>query len=225
MNDKQPLDEWLKELMQQDDPQLRMTDKQARIVAAAAEIFASKGFAAASTSEIAQRAGVAEGTIFRHYRTKKDLLLSIVAPVMSRIVAPFVMRDFGRVFEDRYDSFDQFLRAVIDNRILFLKKNMSILKIFVQEVPFHPDLQEQFQKVVLKQVLARMTVIVDRFREDGMLIDLPSTTIIRLAVSTMIGYVIVRALYGEKEGADWDDEQERQATIDFIMRGLAVPSP
>lgn len=225
MMQQQPIDEWLKELMQQDDPQLKMTDKQARIVAAAAEIFARKGFAAASTSEIAQQAGVAEGTIFRHYRTKKDLLLSIVAPVMSRLVTPFVLRDFGRVFEDRYDSFDQFLRAVIENRILFLKKNMSILKIFVQEVPFHPDLQEQFQKVVLKQVMARMTVIVDRFREDGMLIDLPSTTIIRLAVSTMIGYVIVRALYGEQEGAQWDDEKERQATIDFIMRGLAVPSP
>ncbi|QKS43352.1 TetR/AcrR family transcriptional regulator (plasmid) [Paenibacillus cellulosilyticus] len=211
--------------MQQEDPERKMTDKQARIVAAAAEIFARKGFAAASTSEIAQQAGVAEGTIFRHYRTKKDLLLSIVAPVMSRLVTPFVLRDFGRVFEDRYDSFDQFLRAVIENRIIFLKKNMSILKIFVQEVPFHPDLQEQFQKVVIKQVLARMTVIVDRFREDGMLIDLPSSTIIRLAVSTMIGYVIVRAMYGEQEGSQWDDEKERQATIDFIMRGLAVPAP
>lgn len=221
--EQQPIDEWLKELMQQDDPNRSMTDKQARIVAAAAEIFARKGFAAASTSEIAQQAGVAEGTIFRHYRTKKDLLLSIVAPVMSRVVAPFVIRDFGRVFEDRYDSFDQFLRAVIENRIIFLKKHMSILKIFVQEVPFHPDLQEQFQKVVLKQVLSRMTIIVDRFREEGKLIDLPSTTIIRLAVSTMIGYVIVRALYGEQEGAQWDDEMERQATIDFIMRGLAVP--
>ncbi|PWW06137.1 TetR family transcriptional regulator [Paenibacillus cellulosilyticus] len=223
--EQQPIDEWLKELMQQEDPERKMTDKQARIVAAAAEIFARKGFAAASTSEIAQQAGVAEGTIFRHYRTKKDLLLSIVAPVMSRLVTPFVLRDFGRVFEDRYDSFDQFLRAVIENRIIFLKKNMSILKIFVQEVPFHPDLQEQFQKVVIKQVLARMTVIVDRFREDGMLIDLPSSTIIRLAVSTMIGYVIVRAMYGEQEGSQWDDEKERQATIDFIMRGLAVPAP
>jgi AcrR family transcriptional regulator len=222
--ERQPIDEWLKELMQQDDPHRKMTDKQARIVAAAAEIFARKGFAAASTSEIAQQAGVAEGTIFRHYRTKKDLLLSIVAPVMSRLVAPFVMREFGPVLDSRYDSFDQFLRAMIENRIIFLKKHMSVLRIFVQEVPFHPDLQEQFQKVVMKQVLSRMTVIVDRFREDGMLIDLPSTTIIRLAVSTMIGYVIVRTMYGEQEGAQWDDEKERQATIDFIMRGLAVPT-
>src|SRR3569832_2330414 len=141
---KEPIEDWLNELLL-DNTEQKMTEKQIKIVQAAAEIFARKGFAAASTSEIAQMAGVAEGTIFRHYRTKKELLLSIIAPVMSRLVAPFVIRDFGPVLEDRYERFDQFLRAVIDNRIQFLKRHMSIFRILIQDVPFHPDLQEQFQ--------------------------------------------------------------------------------
>ncbi|WP_127531461.1 TetR/AcrR family transcriptional regulator [Paenibacillus kobensis] len=222
---EEPIEEWLKEVLMLDHAESKMTVKQMKIVQAAAEIFARKGFAAASTSEIAQQAGVAEGTIFRHYKTKKDLLLSIVAPVMSRLVAPFVIRDFGKVLENQYESFDQFLRAVIENRIEFLQRHMSIIKIMIQEVPFHPDLQEQFQKIVLAQVLSKMKVVVDRFRAEGKLLDLPSATIIRLTVSSILGYVAVRSLYGHQEDANWDDEAERQATIDFIMRGLAVPSP
>lgn len=66
------IDPWLKELLRLNDEEEKMTDKQIKIVQAAVEIFSEKGFAGSSTSEIAQKAGVAEGTIFRHYKTKKS---------------------------------------------------------------------------------------------------------------------------------------------------------
>ena len=40
------------------------TEKQRRILEAAVEVFAERGFAGTPTAEIAKRAGVAEGTIF-----------------------------------------------------------------------------------------------------------------------------------------------------------------
>lgn len=49
----------------------KMTPKQIAILEAAIEIFSDKGYSAAATSEIAQKAGVAEGTIFRYYKTKR----------------------------------------------------------------------------------------------------------------------------------------------------------
>ena len=55
-----------------------LTEKQKKIIVSAIQSFAEKGYSATSTSEIAKKAGVAEGTIFRHYKTKKDLLLAIV---------------------------------------------------------------------------------------------------------------------------------------------------
>ncbi len=48
-----------------------MTDKKRRIVEAAIHCFAENGYAATATNTIARRAGVAEGTIFRHFETKK----------------------------------------------------------------------------------------------------------------------------------------------------------
>lgn len=41
------------------------------VLKAAVKIFSEKGYSAATTSEIAKEAGVAEGTIFRYFKTKK----------------------------------------------------------------------------------------------------------------------------------------------------------
>lgn len=58
----------------------------ARILAAAREVFAEHG-AAASTEEVAARAGVAVGTVFRHFPTKHDLLAAIMKEVRADLVA------------------------------------------------------------------------------------------------------------------------------------------
>jgi AcrR family transcriptional regulator len=56
----------------------------ARILDAAEEVFSEKG-ASASTEEVASRAGVAIGTVFRHFPTKDDLLAAIVKELMLRL--------------------------------------------------------------------------------------------------------------------------------------------
>lgn len=63
-----------------------MTDKQKKILIAAIDAFSEKGYAATSTSEIAKLAGVAEGTIFRHYKTKKNLLLTLLSSLLSTLI-------------------------------------------------------------------------------------------------------------------------------------------
>ena len=44
---------------------------------AAIEVFSNKEFKTASISEIAQKAGVASGTIYQYFRNKEDLFFSI----------------------------------------------------------------------------------------------------------------------------------------------------
>ncbi|WP_245930105.1 TetR/AcrR family transcriptional regulator [Allonocardiopsis opalescens] len=58
----------------------------ARILAAAEELFEERG-AAASTEEVARRAGVAAGTVFRHFPTKDALLGAIMKELMRRLAA------------------------------------------------------------------------------------------------------------------------------------------
>ncbi|MFF3514372.1 TetR/AcrR family transcriptional regulator [Streptomyces sp. NPDC002573] len=54
------------------------------LVTAAAEAFAEQG-TEVSVSEIAERAGIGKGTVFRHFTTKDDLLAAIVTEKMYRL--------------------------------------------------------------------------------------------------------------------------------------------
>ncbi len=57
-------------------PRLRPAGRatRARLVRAALELFTEQGFRATTTPELAQRAGVAEATIYRHFSGKEALL-------------------------------------------------------------------------------------------------------------------------------------------------------
>ncbi|RTE03580.1 TetR/AcrR family transcriptional regulator [Paenibacillus whitsoniae] len=215
MSDIEP---WLAELLRLNDEEEKMTDKQIKIVQAAVEIFSEKGFAGSSTSEIAQKAGVAEGTIFRHYKTKKKLLLSIVAPIMAKLVAPFAVKDFTKVLEADYPDVEQFLRAVLRNRFEFARKHVHVLKIFLHEIPFHAELREQFKDTVAPLVLEKAYKAIRHFQAQGQLIELPPPAIMRMVATSMIGFVIFRFLLLAEN--DWDDELELERTIQFILHGL-----
>lgn len=56
-----------------------------RVVAAAAQLFASKGYHGTSTREIARLADVNENTIFRHFERKEDLFWSVLRSRCSAI--------------------------------------------------------------------------------------------------------------------------------------------
>jgi TetR/AcrR family fatty acid metabolism transcriptional regulator len=57
--------------------------KHDRILDAAIEVFAEKGFHHARIADIARRAGVADGTIYLYFRNKDDVLLSIFEEKMG----------------------------------------------------------------------------------------------------------------------------------------------
>jgi AcrR family transcriptional regulator len=48
---------------------------------AALELFAEKGYSATSVPDIVQRAGVGHGTFYEYFRSRRDILLAITAPV------------------------------------------------------------------------------------------------------------------------------------------------
>ncbi|MBO8172991.1 MAG: TetR/AcrR family transcriptional regulator [Bacillaceae bacterium] len=212
--------ELLRELLQAGDEQEKMSEKKVKILEAAIEMFSEKGYAATSTSEIARKAGVAEGTIFRHYKTKKDLLMAIVTPVLTRVVAPFLARDFAqKVFEDDYQSYENFIRALIRNRFDFVKKHLPMIKIFLQELAFHPEIKEQYRHIFVEHVYDKFRKIVSHFQQKGEIIELPPETVIRMTITTIVGYLITRFLVLPER--DWDDDVEIEHTIQFLMHGLS----
>src|SRR5881275_1456221 len=71
-------------------PRRRADQKEAtraRIVAAALALFRTRGFDATTTKAIAQRARVAEGTVFNYFPTKEDIALHFLEQEVDHAMA------------------------------------------------------------------------------------------------------------------------------------------
>ncbi|MEE2828927.1 MAG: TetR/AcrR family transcriptional regulator [Myxococcota bacterium] len=196
-----------------------ITEKQRRVLDSALEVFAEQGFSATSTGEIARRAGVAAGTVFRFYRTKKDLLVGVVTPLFKRFVAPQVVREFGKILDADYEDLDAFLRAVFTDRLDWVRKHRLILRVALQETPLHPELKTLWNESVIAELRPRLLGVIERFQSHGMIVDLPPETVARTAASVLLGYAIQR--FFVEPDRDWDDELELESMIAILKRGLS----
>ena len=79
-------------------------DRQASLIAAAASLFAAKGFNGTTTKEIAKAAGVSEALVFKYFPTKRTLYGAILAEkvtvneLLEPVEAAAQKRDDHRVF-------------------------------------------------------------------------------------------------------------------------------
>ena len=69
--------------MKQPKFQRRAEDRPREICAAALEVFAEKGFAAAKLDEIARRAGVSKGTLYLYFKDKEELFRAVVRDTVA----------------------------------------------------------------------------------------------------------------------------------------------
>jgi AcrR family transcriptional regulator len=66
--------------------ELKRQETRARIVDAASDLFAERGFDAVSVVEIARRAGVVEKTVFNHFPVKEGLVFDADPPMRTALL-------------------------------------------------------------------------------------------------------------------------------------------
>jgi AcrR family transcriptional regulator len=190
-----------------------------RIVRAAIEVIAERGFRGAATSEIARRAGVAEGTIFRHFKTKQLLLDHILEPFVERVLAPIAFRDVHRLIDSEYPSFADFLRVFARNRLDVARENLPALRIFLQEVPLSPELRTMVFRHIGRHIIPELLAVIRKYQARGEIRDDPPETVLRILMSMLGGYIVTRLAI--LPDYPWNDDVELERTIGVATRGLA----
>jgi len=104
-------------------------EKRERIVQAARQLFLSKGFHATTTSEIAELADVAKGTLFFHAKSKEALLVLMFQEEVGRSIE----RAFSRV--PKAALIDQ-LTHVFDIMLKENQRSLGLARIFAKELAF-----------------------------------------------------------------------------------------
>lgn len=197
------------------------TAKQQRIVEASISLFAERGYANTSTSEIAKKSGVAEGTIFRHYGTKENLLLSIIVPFLKDSIPHLAREIFEEVNPRNTTRFETFIEALLRNRIAFLRENQELFRVVLKELLYRDALRKELLPLVHSQLFGFFNDALDWFKSQGELKDLPNPVLFRLVATSIASYLAVRFIFTEKE-LEADDDAEVKMMVDFIVRGVGV---
>lgn len=99
-----------------------------KVLVAALNLFANKGYHATTTAEIANKAGVSEGTIYKYFSSKRDLLNSLLTPVLT---------DVRDNFFNKFDlnlNLNDLITFGVKDRLDFINENIDLFKILIQEV-------------------------------------------------------------------------------------------
>ncbi len=104
-----------------------MKNTRSNILSAARELFEKKGFAAATTKEIAALAGVSEVTLFRHFATKRELF----DETLHSCLHPYTVEEYLRsgVTYDLEQDLKHIAYEIRDN----FKKNGPLLRMIMRD--------------------------------------------------------------------------------------------
>ena len=194
-----------------------MTERKRRIVEAAVVTFAEQGFAATSTAELAHRAEVAEATIFRHFGSKKELLLRLVRPLADRVLVPAAIEELGLIREGN-PGFRDVAAAVLKSRVAFADRYAPLLRIVAQELPLQPELRAMFFSSGLRHGVEHLRgVFLELVAAGEIRDDIQPDQLFRWFASLIVGYCGMRAIVPP---GTFDDGSEIDAIVDFMVHGV-----
>ncbi len=194
------------------------TQKKLQIEAAALELFARKGFAGTSTKQIATAAGVAEGTIFRHFPPKKSLLLRICRPFVVEVVAPMASRGLESLVGADYDTLGDFLRALYADRRALTEAHPRTFRVLLQEASLHLELRELLREVFDRHARPHFERQFDALRDKGQLRrDVDDANLLRMIMATFLATAAFSDLVARSDATD------QSQMLAMLEQALAPP--
>lgn len=191
----------------------RVQARRQEILRAAAELFAEKGYQRASVKEIAQRAGIAPGTIYLYFESKGDLLIGLMRRLaeledLDEEIAQAVQGD-ARAF----------LITMFRSRMGRVIEGEETLRAILPQILVQPPLQRQFRRQFVEPAVDLMEHYVETYIERGDIqaVNVPLT--VRAVQGMFMGLLLLRVLGDEELHARWDEVPEVVATL--LFEGLS----
>ena len=166
------------------------------IMQAGLTVFAAEGYAATKLDDVADKAGVAKGTIYIHFKDKQDLFEQMVRdavlPVIARLEGIAETPDLPAelVFKA---LFDLFRTEVLET------KRKDVLRLVMTEGPRFPAIAEFYHREVISRGLKQIGVLLRRAEARGELAHPGIVKFPQLVFAPLIMAVIWDALFARIE--------------------------
>ncbi|MFD1318076.1 TetR/AcrR family transcriptional regulator [Loigolactobacillus zhaoyuanensis] len=189
----------------------KMPKGERAVLLAGLALFAQQGYNGTSTAQIAQQAAVSQATIFKYFKTKQDLLLAIIQPILENLYPRY--RDDFLPELDQYKTLAEIVHFIIQNRYQFLKENAEAFTIVLTELLTNPTVRTLFFKVVQESQPMITQHLLRALKKVGVRQELDLVAIERTIISQLLTYFIQQRLVPQVPVDEQHDLQLIEAQI------------
>ncbi|MCY9806189.1 TetR/AcrR family transcriptional regulator [Lentilactobacillus senioris] len=191
--------------------------KQKQVLKAALDLFAAQGFENTTTKQIATLANVSEGTVYKRFKTKDQLLTAVLKPIIND-VTPQMASEFKQVLTKRqFDSISDLIITIGQDRLQFVFDNQKELRILLGEILKKTERVKEFSQLLTTSIIPAVYNQFDQLKAHHKLVDWDNERIFQYIVSIILSYVTQIVMFS----AQLDLTQILSDTAEFFERGLA----
>jgi AcrR family transcriptional regulator len=192
-----------------DSARTTVEDTRSRILAAARELYASKGSRGTTTREVADRAGVNEATLFRHFGTKTQLLAAMLEYYSTYAKIPAILAGVASLA-----TIEEQLRAISLAIIDQMKDREDLIRVSMAEELSNPE----GLSCAWRAPTEARRMLVDWFESRRVAGELAgeSEWLARVFMSLLFSFVVARKIW-----ADVDLPRERSVAniVEIFLNG------
>jgi AcrR family transcriptional regulator len=191
----------------------RLEHTRSLLLDAAEEVFAEKGFMAASLDDIARAAGYTKGAIYKHFDTKEDLFLAVSDRYWRRYFDNFaeVMSTAGEIGAHELDEIAERWRQLSRDRG---PEHAALGYEFTLYLLRNPDARERVAHKRSEVVAAFEKFIVDGIERRGGAMLIPASTFAQVLIATTDSVVL---------GSQLDDVDLYRPMLEMYMSVIKLP--
>lgn len=192
-----------------------------KILNAAIIEFSTYGFENVTTKDIAKKANVSEGSIFRYFKSKSDLLESAILPSVKEMIPQELNNVSRNLLKNQISlNFKNFLIKFYKNRYQFVLTHYPALKIYFAQLLFDYEGQKRFKRTVFKfESVYFLKLIKEMQRQGEISQDVKPNAIIYEIIVQFVGSIIkLRFMYGNSQKIYKNIDSELNRIVSNIIK-------
>jgi len=197
-------------------PTRRSARTRERIIEAATEVFARRGVHGTRVADIAERAGIAYGLVYHHFRNKEEILTAIFAERWAEYVA------YLEELASTPASFRERMRRLIHFWVETYRNETDLMTVMINEITRSYEFLDSHDITAVLVAFDPIERIIAQGRANGEVRDgldakLATYAVLGVAEMVLTGYVIGTLRRATPEAFAHDEEQ----LLSLLLKGLA----
>lgn len=162
-----------------------------QILDAAAQLFAERGYHQARSRDVAEKAGVSNGTVYNYFKNKEEILLGLLDRLNETANRAEQLTNLES------GDFRERAEQLFSHRVGLLWKEQELLRAVLPELLSNKELRESYFSKIVGPSLQIAEATFEHMKEEGAIqAEHPALTV-RLLASSVLGMLVLRLLGDE----------------------------